>query len=186
MSGASGALAVSAPALTGRVARRLRSTVSFAVWLVVGFALALTAVVVGPPAFGHRSLTVISGSMEPTLETGSVVVDEVIAPVEARPGDIVTFNDPVRRRQVTHRLRSMRVEGGVAHMVTKGDANDAAERWSVPVTGEIGRVAYQVPKLGYVRALMSTREVRLGLVGMVLLLGVLLLWDLWRPRGRAS
>ena len=41
-------------------------------------------------------------------------------------------------------------------MVTRGDANDAPERWTVPTGGEIGRVSYHVPKVGYVRAFIST------------------------------
>jgi signal peptidase len=177
-----------APAAARRVrgATLARAALTFSLWLVAGFALCLTAVVALPGVAGHRALTVVSGSMEPTLETGSVVLDEVISPLEARPGDILTFSDPQRRRLLTHRLRRMRVEGGMAHMVTQGDANDAPERWSVPVKGEIGRVAYHVPKVGYLRAVITRRDVRLGLLVAVFLIGVLLLVDVWRPKGRSS
>jgi signal peptidase I len=120
--------------------------------------------------------------MEPTIETGSVVLDKVIAPLEVKPGDVVTFPDPGRDgRLVTHRLRSMRADGSTAYMVTKGDAGDGVERWTVPVDGRIGRVAYRVPKLGYARALISTPMLRLALLAAVLALGVLLLLDVWRP-----
>ena len=163
-------------------ARLARGGLTFVLWAAIGFSLCLTAGAAGPSVFGYRSLTVISGSMEPTLGTGSVVIDEVISPLEARPGDILTFNDPHRKRLLTHRLRSMRVEGGTAYMVTQGDANDAPERWSVPLRGEVGRVAYHVPKLGYARDLISRRGVRLGLLGAVFLLGALLLVDVWRPK----
>lgn len=177
-----------APASAARLrgAVLARAALTFSLWLVAGFALCLTAVVALPGVLGYRALTVVSGSMEPTLETGSVVLDDVISPTEARVGDIVTFNDPHRRRLLTHRLRRMRVEGGMAHMVTQGDANDAPERWSVPVTGEIGRVEYHIPKVGHLRAFITRRDVRLGLLGAVFLLGVLLLVDVWRPKGRSS
>jgi signal peptidase I len=168
------------------VGRLARAALAFSFWLVAGFALCLTVIVALPGVFGHRALTVVSGSMEPTLETGSVVLDDVISPAEARPGDILTFNDPHRKRLLTHRLRSMRIEGGTAFMVTRGDANDAPERWSVPVDGEIGRVAYHVPKVGHLRAFITRREVRLGLLGVVLLLGALLIVDVWRPRERPA
>ena len=36
----------------------------------------------------------MSGSMQPAIHTGDVVVDESIAPAEARVGDVVTFKDP--------------------------------------------------------------------------------------------
>jgi signal peptidase len=163
--------------------RLLRAVVTFGLWLALGFGVCLTAAIALPTLAGYRALTVVSGSMEPTIETGSIVLDKVISPLEAKPGEVVTFPDPSRDgRLVTHRLRSMRVDGATAHMVTKGDANDTVERWTVPVDGRIGRVAYHVPKLGYARALISTRVLRLALLAAVLALGALLLLDVWRPR----
>ena len=80
----------------------------------------------------------------------------------------------------------MRVENGRAFMVTKGDANDAPERWSVPTGDGIGRVTHHVPKVGYVRAFISTRGARLGVLGIVLVLGLYLLVDIWRPSPRSA
>jgi signal peptidase len=166
-----------------RAARRVaQACFTFAIWAVVGVAIGLIAIVTLPGVFGYQALTVVSGSMEPTLATGSVVIDKVISPAEARPGDVVTFQDPLRPRQLTHRLQRVRVEGDTFFMVTLGDANDAPERWNVPRDGEIGRVVAHVPKLGHARAALSTRYARLGALGVVLLLGGLLLVDLWRPR----
>jgi signal peptidase len=115
-----------------------------------------------------------------------VVIDEVISPLDARPGDIVTFQDPLRPRQLTHRLRRMRIEGDTAYMVTRGDANDAPERWTVQTDGQIGRVVAHLPKLGYVRAWLGTRYARLAVLGAVMAFGLLLLIDMWRPRRRTS
>jgi len=169
----------------GLVRRAVRVAVTLSLWIVLGFVVGLTACLTVPALFGHPVLTVLSGSMQPTLEVGSVVIDEKISPVEARTGDIVSFPNPTRRdRTLTHRLQRMRVEDGRAFMVTRGDANDAPERWSVPTGDEIGRVTYHVPKVGYVRAFISTRGARLGVLGVVLALGLYLLVDIWRPRPR--
>jgi signal peptidase I len=166
-----------------RSARRFaRACVTFALWVVLGFGIGMIAIVTLPSVFGYQSLTVVSGSMVPTLGVGSVVIDEVISPADARPGDIVTFKDPLRPRQLTHRLQKVRVEGDTFHMVTLGDANDVPERWTVPRDGHIGRVVAHLPKLGYVRAAFSSRYARLGALGLVLALGALMLVDLWRPR----
>ena len=163
--------------------RAVRAVLTFGLWLALGFGVCFSGAIALPSLVGYRALTVISGSMEPTIETGSVVLDKVIAPLDAKPGEVVTFPDPSRDgRLVTHRLRSIRVEGATAYMVTKGDANDAVERWTAPVDGRIGRVAYHVPKLGYARALISTRVLRLALLAAALALGALLLLDVWRPR----
>jgi signal peptidase I len=164
-----------------RVLRGLRTAAGAAVSFLLGVVLVFALVLTLPTLTGHRSMTVLTGSMEPTLETGSVVVDEVIHPTEARIGDIVTFTDPANsKRLITHRLRSARVEGNTAHMVTKGDANDTVEEWDVPVDGEIGRVIYHVPKLGYVRALVGTRQGYVVLMVALLLLGAWVLMDVWR------
>jgi signal peptidase len=162
----------------------LRAFATFALWTAIAFGLSMLAVVTVPNLFGYRSLTVVSGSMEPTLGTGSVVIDEVISPLDARPGDVVTFQDPLRPRQLTHRLRRMRVEGDTAYMVTRGDANDAPEHWTVQTDGSIGRVVAHLPKLGYVRAALGTRYARLALLAAVLAFGVFFLVDMWRPRRR--
>jgi signal peptidase I len=171
----------------GRVLRGLRTAAGAAVSFLLGVVLVLALVLTLPALTGHRSMTVLTGSMEPTLETGSVVVDEVIHPTEARIGDIVTFTDPANQgRLITHRLRRARVEGNTAHMVTKGDANDTVERWDVPVDGEIGRVILHVPKLGHVRALVGTRQGYMVLMVGLLLLGGWVLMDVWRPREPAG
>lgn len=167
-----------------RGAGALRLAAGGMVSFLMGAALVFALVLVLPTVTGHRSLTVLTGSMEPTLETGSVVVDEVIHPTEARIGDIVTFTDPANPdRQITHRLRRARVEGNTAHMVTKGDANDTVEEWDVPVDGEIGRVIFHVPKLGRARALVGTRQGYVVLLLGILVLGAWVLADVWRQPG---
>jgi signal peptidase len=163
----------------------LRALATFVLSTALTFGLGLLAVVTVPSLFGYRSLTVVSGSMEPTLGTGSVVIDEVISPVDARPGDIVTFQDPLHPRQLTHRLRRVRIEGDTAYIVTRGDANDAPERWTVQTDGQIGRVVVHLPKLGYVRAWLGTRYARLAVLAAVMAFGLFLVVDMWRPRRRS-
>jgi signal peptidase I len=181
---ASGTLTVPAQ---GRALRGLRTATGAAISFLLGVVLVFALVLTLPALTGHRSMTVLTGSMEPTLETGSVVVDEVIHPTEARIGDIVTFTDPAdSKRLITHRLRSVRVDGNTAHMVTKGDANDTVERWDVPVDGEIGRVIFHVPKLGHVRALVGTRQGYVVLMVALLLLGGWVLLDVWRRPAAAG
>jgi signal peptidase len=182
VAGGSNVIAAAAPEWPRAARRAAHACLTFTVWAAVGVAIGLIAIVTLPGVFGYQALTVVSGSMEPTLGTGSVVIDEVISPAEARPGDVVTFQDPLRPRQLTHRLQRVRVEGDRFFMVTLGDANDAPERWSVQSDGQIGRVVAHLPKLGYARSALSTRYARLGALGAVLALGALLLVDVWRPR----
>jgi signal peptidase len=163
---------------------RTRVAGRFAVSLVAGLAVGLLIAIGASVATGHRTFSVMSGSMEPTIHTGDVVVDEPIAPLDARVGDVVTFKDPSRGGElVTHRLRSVRPNGGVVSMVTKGDANTAVERWTVPVNGSIGRVAYRLPRAGYAIATIRGRFGRLLLIALpALLLGLYELTRIWRRK----
>jgi signal peptidase len=151
-------------------------------WTLLGLGLGAILALVAPLAFGARTLTVLSGSMEPALHTGDAVVSTPIRPLDARPGDIVTFHDPARGGAlVTHRLRSVRARGGRVEAVTKGDANNAVERWSVPADGEIGRVAYRVPAVGHLLARVRTRTGMLLLVvAPLLLIAAFEIRDIWR------
>jgi signal peptidase len=163
-----------------RVARRAVSVVT---WAVVGCAVAVAIAVGAPYLFGFKSFTVMSGSMEPAIGTGSVVVERPIAPRDARVGDVVTFPDPEGTgKLITHRVTRMRVNGATASFVTKGDANNTAERWNVPADGSIGRVAYDVPKVGYAMAYMGGRHGRLLLIALpALLLAAFEIARIWRP-----
>jgi signal peptidase len=168
------------------IRRLLRATAFFLLYLAIGVGAGVLLAAAAPMAIGMRSFTVMSGSMEPAVRTGDIVVDEQIAPLDARPGDIVTFRDPRgQSRLLTHRVRSVHVVGGAAKVVTKGDANDTTEHWSVPVDGKIGRVSYRLPQLGY--ALAATREPKAKLLLIVvpaIVAGILELLHIWRPRRR--
>ena len=166
-----------------------RFTALAAAWAVGAFCMALLAAVALPNAVGMRSFTVMSGSMEPTIHVGDVVIDKKIRPLDARPGDAVTFSDPTgRKRLVTHRIRSIRVQGNTVQVVTKGDANNTVERWTVPANGRIGRVELRVWKLGYPLVYAHSRYGLIGLVAIpAFLLCLVELRKIWAspPRGKA-
>ena len=165
--------------------RLLRPVAATLLWLVLG-AVCVSLLAIGLARLaGYETYTVLSGSMEPAISTGDLVVDERITAADARVGDVITFPEPGTQRLVTHRLVHKRVAGPRAHMRTRGDANDAPERWSAPADGEVGRVALVVPKGGYVAAYVNQRAAQLLLVVIpAVLLGVLMLIRIWAPRPR--
>lgn len=154
-------------------------------WVVLGTLGGLVLAIGLPNAFHAKSLTVMSGSMEPTIGTGDVVVARQTAPLDIRVGDIVTFRDPLNHdRLITHRVREMHVKGDDVVFTTRGDANTGEEHWAVPKSGTIGRVEYHVPRLGYFMVWFHSRYGLLLLIVLPsLLLGASELWRLWRPRG---
>jgi signal peptidase I len=157
------------------------------VWAIMVAGALLALLIAGPLALGDHPQTDLTGSMEPTISPGDVLINEQIAPGEAQVGDIVTFRDPEHQSKlITHRVVSKtRLKDGHYAFVTQGDANNTQEHWRVPVNGEIGRVAYTVPWVGNIAVFARTK------LGMGLLIGIPLLLILieemmriWRPRTR--
>jgi signal peptidase I len=177
---------VVAPTRPGRATRAVVGRCAvLAVWATFGFGVVLGTFVVAPRPLGLESFAVLSGSMQPTLRVGDLVIDRRIRPPDARVGDIVTFRDPEgASRLLTHRVFRFRVRGAKAYVVTKGDANHSVERWTIPVDGTLGRVAFRIPKVGYLVMWAGGRFGRLALVAIpALLLGLFELRRIWLPKG---
>jgi signal peptidase len=110
-----------------------------------------------PSMVGGAVLTVRSGSMEPSYPVGSVVVVWPTPPERVGVGDVVTFVDPQRGANVTHRV--VEVDTGLdgrRSFVTRGDANDGPDARPVREAQLVGRVVATVPKLGVVAAGLRT------------------------------
>jgi signal peptidase I len=100
-------------------------------WLVTWLAL---AVLVPTLALGWQPHAIVSGSMEPTIRTGDVVLTRPADhPVD--PGRVITFADPARPGVlITHRVIAVDEAG---HYRTQGDAN--ADEDSTPVPPDLVR-----------------------------------------------
>ena len=174
-----GRTATAAPRRSFVVARGIGS---YLTWTVVGLAAGLALAMLVPLAFHARPLTVMSGSMEPAIHTGDVVVSRQVHPDEVRRGDIVSFRDPERGGLlVTHRVRTITRKGDKFTFVTKGDANNSSERWRVAKTDRIGHTMFRLPALGRGLAFAHTRQ---GIVLLVMiplaLMGILEIASIWR------
>jgi signal peptidase len=116
---------------------------------------------------GYRPMVVRSGSMVPALGIGDVVVSDWVRVDQVRPGEIVTFPaNIVRPDLVTHRVQRVQMAGGIAHVVTKGDANTEAERWSLPSRTLVGHVEWRIPWIGRVLVVLGQTTTRWFLLGV--------------------
>lgn len=122
-----------------------------------------------PNVFGYELKTVLSGSMEPNLQTGSIIVVRQTNDAEHyEEGDIVTFQTE-ERVLVTHRI--VEVEGN--QYITKGDNNDGVDLNPVHELNIIAKyTGITIPYLGYVISLVNSR---VGSTFMLLIPGILLL-----------
>lgn len=121
-----------------------------ALWLgaVVG---ALTFVVaIAVVGFGYSLLVFRSGSMEPAISTGALALATSVDAADIRVGDVVSVRAASGTR-VTHRVVDVQLDGQVAKLTLKGDANRSADDETYPVTST-PRVVMSVPGLGYAAA----------------------------------
>lgn len=120
----------------------LRKTASVLLLLVfaVGIYVFISVLTSGskvPSIFGYSFLKVSSGSMEPELETGTVIIVKKIKADAVKEGDIICFysRDPqIFGIPNTHRVSEIGEENGERVFITKGDANHIADEQ--PVHGE--------------------------------------------------
>lgn len=139
---------------------------------------------VGPKFLPYQTFFVRSGSMEPAIETGELIVLTQVDASELDVGDVITFDRPDRPGTlVTHRIVGTEEGDAGRVFVTKGDANGSPDAWRVPAVGTGWRYAFGLPKVGYVFGHLSSPPVRLALLIVpAVLLGLLSLIDIWRPK----
>lgn len=150
--------------------RKETNIISMLLWLV--FALAIGFLgwgVLANQERGLKTFLVQSGSMEPSIRAGDVVVIEKLD--EYFENDVVTFVDDEGRR-VTHRIIAEKKVGGKKSFSTKGDANRSGDRGEIEEGDILGKVIWTIPKLGYVINWLRTPY---GFVGMIVFPAVLII-----------
>src|SRR3989344_2765635 len=114
--------------------------------------VALLLIISSFPIPGNYKIMIVqSGSMEPTIKTGSIVA---VKPTDSyKIGDVITFGPMSKTRiPTTHRVTDVRLQAGQPVYVTKGDANNDQDSREVPARDVIGKVYVDVPYLGYALA----------------------------------
>lgn len=92
---------------------------------------------------------VLSGSMEPAIKTGSIVVVKPAKVYEI--GDTVTFGEDTREKvPTTHRIVEMHVVSGESRYITRGDANGGNDGKEITEDEIIGKVLFSIPYLGFI------------------------------------
>ena len=116
--------------------------------IVVLFAVAL----VGVRLVGLQVFTVLSGSMEPTYHTGSLIYVKEVDYTEIEAGQVITFMLD-ENTVATHRVVEVvpdEADASVLRYRTKGDANDVEDGSLVHYKNVIGTPVFTIPYLGYV------------------------------------
>ncbi len=117
----------------------------------------------------YKMMVVLSGSMEPTIKTGSIVV---VKPESIyKEGDVITFKDPNKPKySITHRIAEIKGD----KFITKGDANKAADNDNIGKNQVLGKLLLAVPFVGYPVNFAKTQN---GLIILIIIPAVIIIYS---------
>lgn len=129
--------------------KKIFKTIYYVIFAFIILIAVLLIVSILPITGNIKFLTVLSGSMEPAIKTGSIVLTKPIS--DYKIGDIITFGPTTKTTPpTTHRIAEIKVVGGEPVYITKGDANNSVDSREIKKSDIIGKTIVKVPYLGYV------------------------------------
>ncbi len=118
---------------------------------MVVIAIVFAFLIAGIRILGFEVFGVLTGSMEPTYPTGSLIYVKDVDPSELRVNDVITFS--ISPNVIaTHRIVEIVPDEQYPTIVryrTKGDANKDVDASLVSAGNIIGKAMFAVPQLGY-------------------------------------
>lgn len=155
----------------------ITTLLTYGFYLAVAFIVVLLLASALPIPGGIKTFVVQSGSMEPSIKTGGVVV---VKPMDSYVvGDVITFGPRSKTKSpTTHRIIEVKEDG---NYVTKGDANSDQDLRTVSRYEVIGKVLFSVPYVGYA---VAAAQKPWGFVIIVVIPAVIIIWEeagkIWR------
>ena len=154
-------------------ALKIISNILTAIIVVIALFLIIT---IFPITGNYKVFVVQSGSMQPAIKTGSVVVVKPVA--EYKIGDIITFGKISKTQTpTTHRIYDIKQgDGGKKNnkFITKGDANNAPDRKEIFQGEIIGKVLFSIPFVGYV---VSATQKPIGFAIIIIFPAIFIVYD---------
>lgn len=117
-------------------------------------------------AMGYRPLVVYSGSMDPAIATGSVVLVRPVRAESINVGDVIAVALNDKGSLITHRVQAKQLVDGRWLFQTKGDANNFPDPQPFFVEQAAGKVSFHIPWAGYAVVYAASPLIRSGLVGI--------------------
>ena len=120
--------------------------------ILVAVVVILALLLVGARIMGLQVFTVLSGSMEPTYHTGSLIYVKKTDPYTIKEGQPITFMLD-ENTIATHCVVGIvpdEEDPTVIRFRTKGDANDTEDGGLVHYKNVVGTPIFSIPYLGYV------------------------------------
>ena len=147
-----------------RVAAKVLEWIIFAVLILI-FLAVLSPVL--PTKKYLSTFIVASGSMQPTIKTGSIAIVQPVKYQEVKKGDIIIFTSPENpKEKILHRVNQIVTDNGNPYFITKGDNNNVPDNWKVYGLQVQDKFITSIPYLGFPAAFVKKP------LGFALLIGI--------------
>lgn len=117
-----------------------------------------------PDFFGIKPFIVLSGSMDPTIAGGDLVVTRVTDVADLEVGDIISYKEGTA--VITHRIVELTEVDGEPAFITQGDANNTPDVNPVVVSQVEGMYVFRIAGMGRCALFLQTP------IGMLVFVGI--------------
>ena len=150
------------------------SSVILAAAVILCFVVTLQTLVNGYTRFfGYSVFRVVTGSMEPTISVGSVLICKSADIDDINTGDIICFRSRESSHYgyiVTHRVISVKEDStGKKYLESRGDANNSSDPYYVEGENLLGRVIWYSGKDGVLNKMLNFLSGQFGFLAVIVL-----------------
>lgn len=125
-----------------------------------------------PSFLGIKTYVIISGSMQPELDIGDIVVVKKVEKKQLNKGDIISFRQG--QNVITHRIYDITLEENELKIQTKGDNNNTKDEGIITYNDIEGKVIKKVSKLGNIVITLKGKKI---ILIIILIIYVYLIYD---------
>jgi signal peptidase I len=158
---------------TATKSRKVRNIVFVAITLSVAIVPAILT-----SKFGYGFSPILTGSMQPAANPGDVYLTRLAPASTLKVGDVIAVNNQSTGVYYSHRIAEIRDYNGALRMITKGDANESADRdpFIVSPYAQVSLVIKTVPYVGRPMVYMNTVQGRQTAASFLVIANILALF----------
>ena len=139
--------------------RKLINNIVSYIVITIVFIFMLISILSNIGLFGYKFYNILTGSMSPTINPGSLIIVKEIDDNEVKEGDIITFKGTTTSNLTTHRVVEVIEKNNNIKFQTKGDANDVLDPMLVDGNLLVGKVVFNIPYMGKVMSFINQYRV---------------------------
>lgn len=155
---------------SGNTTKRVRRTLFILVVLSVALIPAILT-----SKFGFGFSPILTGSMQPSANPGDVFLTRLAPASELNRNDVIAVNNQSTGLYYAHRIIDIRDYNGSLRIITKGDANESADRdpYIVSPYTQVSFVIKTIPFIGRPMVYMNTVQGRQTAASFLVLANIL-------------